>query len=203
MDLSLPHETIDISRLLPKVQAALDGIDPNLASEYLITAAIDFARDSRIMRMTHCINIVPCVTSYHLDTNNYRISEIANIHISGNTQCLADRNIANLSHTAGSTLYLDDQLCQDAGMTVIIETVVVPKRSSDTIPEDLYEDWEPAIISGALASLYLMSGATWGNKGLADRHDRDFSLHIKRARFLRIARAKPIAIRLSPKRSNR
>lgn len=202
MDLSLPHETIEISALLPKIQAALDGIDPNLASEYLMSAAIDFARDSRIMRMTHCIDIIPCVTSYHLDTSIYRISEIASVSLSGKT-CRDDQNIANYSHTAGSTLYLDDELCQNSDSQVILETVVVPKRGGDTIPEDLYEDWEPAIISGALASLYLMSGATWGNKGLADRHDRDFSLHIKRARFLRIARSKPVSIRLSPKGSAR
>lgn len=198
MDLSLPHETISISELLPKIQASLEGIDPNLASEYLMTAAIDFARDTRIMRMTHCIDIVPCVTSYRLDTSIYRISEIASINISGPT-CLDNINIANLSHTAGSTLYLDGSLCQNSNTTVVVETVVVPKRNADNIPEDLYEDWEPAIVSGALASLYLMAGATWGNKGLADRHDRDFSLHIKRARFLRIARSKPISIRLSPK----
>lgn len=202
MDLSLPHETIEISALLPKIQAALDGIDPNLASEYLMTAAIDFTRDSRIMRMTHCIDITPCVTSYRLNTSGYRISEIAKITLS-RQNCLSDVNIANLTHTEGSTLYLDEQLCQDANTKVIVETVVVPKRSGDTIPEDLYEDWEPAIISGALASLYLMSGATWGNKGLADRHDKDFSLHIKRARFLRIVRNKPITMRLSPKGRSR
>lgn len=198
MDLSLPHETIEISALLPKIQAALDGIDPNLASEYLMTAAIDFARDSRIMRMTHCVNIIPCVASYHLDTSIYRISEIAKISMSGQNS-LNNQNIENLAHTEGSTLYLDDRLCQNTDSTITIETVVVPKRGGDTIPEDLYEDWEPAIVSGALASLYLMSGATWGNRGLADRHDRDFSLHIKRARFLRITRNKPITIRLSPK----
>ena len=198
MDLSLPHDTIEISALLPKIQAALDGIDPNLASEYLMAAAIDFARDSRIMRMTHCIDIIPCVTSYRLNTATYRISEIAKISLSSKN-CLANQNIANLSYTAGSTLYLDEELCQNSDSQVILETVVMPKRGGDTIPEDLYEDWEPAIVSGALASLYLMSGATWGNKGLADRHDKDFSLHIKRARFLRIVRNKPITMRLSTK----
>lgn len=202
MDLSLPHETIEIAALLPKIQAALDGIDPNLASEYLMAAAIDFTRDSRIMRMTHCVDIVPCVTSYRLNTSDYRISEVAKVTLS-RRNCLADQNIATLIHMEGSTLYLDEQLCQDANTMVTIETVVVPKRGGDTIPEDLYEDWEPAIVSGALASLYLMSGATWGNKGLADRHDKDFSLHIKRARFLRIVRSNPITMRLSPKGRSR
>lgn len=201
MDLTLPHDMIEISALLPKVQAALEGIDPNLASEYLMSAAITFATETRIMRLTRCIDTVPCVTSYSLKTNPYRIAEVAKIeHTSENYH--SPRNIATLINVEGNTLYVDGSVVVNTGK-IIIELVVAPKRGGDTIPYVLYEEWEPAIISGALADLYLMSGAVWGNKGLADRHEKAFADSIKRARFKRTTRSRPISIRLSPKWSSR
>lgn len=202
MDLTLPHETIEISALLPKVQAALIGVDQNLASEYLMSAAIDFATETRIMRMTRCITIIACVNSYHLDVSPYKITEVAKISVEGSV-CSGNTNASNLCHVEGTTIYVDDQLCKDSGATLLVELVVSPKRSGVTIPEDLYEDWEPAIVSGALSELYLMGGAAWADKGLSDRHALDFVRSTKRARFLHKRRHKPVSLRLSPKRRSR
>ena len=198
MDLSLPHDTIEISALLPKVQAALVGIDPNLAAEYLMTAAVDFSTESRILRVTRCIDIVACVTSYPLDVSPYKITEVSNIIMQGSL-CSDDSSIASLCYVEGKTLYLDESICKDSGGSVVIELVVSPKRTSGSIPEDLYEDWEPAIVSGALAELYLMGSATWANKGLSDRYALDFARSIKRAKFLQKRKHRPVELRLSPK----
>lgn len=202
MDLSLPHEMIEISNLLPKVQAALEGIDQNLAAEYLMDAAIKFAKESRIMRKTICIDVLPCVTSYRLDVAPYRISELR--AATYETNCSFGVSDATaLVHLEGSTLYLEDNPQWGSQTKMTLELVVTPKRGSDVIPEDLYEEWEPAIVHGALASLYLMSGATWGNKGLADRHAALFLEEQKSARFANTTRHRPVAMRLSPKRSIR
>lgn len=198
MDLSLPHDTIEISALLPKVQAALVGVDANLASEYLMTAAIDFTTESRIMRVTRCINIISCVTSYPIDVSPYKITEVSNILLEG-PMCSGNSDILGLCRVEGKTLYIDEQLCADSSSRIIIEFVVSLKRSSSYMPEELYEDWEPTIVSGALAELYLVGSAEWANRGLSDRHAADFARGIKRARFLKNRKHRPLALRLSPK----
>lgn len=198
MDLSIPHDMIEISALLPKVQAALVGVDTNLAAEYLMTAAIEFTTESRIMRVTRCVNIISCVTSYPIDVSPYKITEVSNIVLEG-PLCSGNSDISGLCHVEGKTLYVDEKLCVDSGASIIIEFVVSLKRSSSNIPEDLYEDWEPAIVSGALAELYLVGSSEWANRGLSDRHAADFSRSIKRARFLKNRKHRPMTLRLSPK----
>lgn len=198
MDLSLPHEMIEISALLPKVQAALEGIDQNLAAEYLMDAAIKFAKDSRTLQTNICIGVLSCVTSYNLDVAPYRIAEVRGVGLE-TKNCTGPQDVRGLVYVEGTTLYLDEEYRWDDGATILVNLVLTLKRSSDLIPEDLYEEWEPAIVHGALAKLYLMSGATWGNKGLADRHEVLYSDEVKRARFANTTRHRPVAMRLSPK----
>lgn len=203
MDLSLPHETINISALLPKVQAAIEGIDQNLAAEYLMDAAIEFAKASHVMRKTLCIDVIPCVTSYSLDMDPYRKFEVRKVvHDLGT--CQSNNDMSGKIYVEGNTLYLEEEPQQQhAGSTVTIEFIVTPKRSSDVIPMDLYEDWEPAIINMALSNLYLMSGTTWGNKGLSDRTRQLYSEYVSRAKFINTTKHKPVSLRLGPKRRPR
>lgn len=199
MDLSLPHETISISALLPKVQAAIEGIDQNLAAEYLMDAAIEFAKDSHVMRKTICIDVIPCVTSYSLNAEPYRIFQILKVK-HDQDDCLSNVDMSSHVYVEGNTLYLEEEPKeQQAGSKILVEVIVTPKRGGDIIPQDVYEDWEPAIINMALSNLYLMSGTTWGNKGLSDRTRQLYQEFIKRARFVNTTRHKPVSLRLQPK----
>lgn len=202
MDLSLPHEMIEISALLPKVQAALEGIDQNLAAEYLMDSAIRFAKDSRIMRTNICIDVLSCVTSYNLPTDPYKIAAVSKVSNASDT-CSGPSDMGGLVYVEGNTLYLDDNFPCNLADKLVVQLILTLKRGSDLIPEYLYEDWEPAIVHGALAKLYLMAGDTWGNKGLADRHEVLYAAEVRLARRATTTKHRPLAMRLSTKRSIR
>lgn len=200
MDLSLPHKLVSIEEVLPKILAAIEGLDQNLAADYAMSAAIEFAKATHCMRKTICIDVLPCITSYSLDVEPFRLFEVMTVvHDTSGDLCLSNKDLAPSVYIEGNTLYLNEEPSEQMrGSKLIVEVALVPKRSGSHISEDMYEDWEPAIVALALSNLYLVN-AEWGDKGLADRYMQSFSTYLERARFHNTSKHKPFSMRLTPK----
>lgn len=69
----------------------------------------------------------------------------------------------------------------DGDKALTFYALLVPTRSSEELPDWLYDEWQDAIVHGALDRLQRQK-AEWGDPQRAQDHRRDFSREIARAK---------------------
>lgn len=194
--------TISLREFIPRVQAAIDGVDVEMAAQYIADAAITFARSTRILRETICVELISCQDSYRLDTP-YRIIEVVSVRRHEGDDCgFAGQYNPNLqAYVDDGVLYLDPMPTDaNAGSVIEIEVAMVPSRNAVELPETLYEDWVEAVVQLALSQLYLLADTPWYSLGASREQHAWYKQSVISAKMANMTKHKPLNVRLSPRR---
>lgn len=193
--------TVSVRAFIPRIQAAISGIDVEMAAQYIVDAAISFARDSRVLQDTISISLIHGQDSYRIDTP-YTISEVVSSRSYLDTPCEIFA-----SRVADIDVYVDEGVLYvsptpaEGQVSGAVELIVAmaPKRSASTLPEVLYEDWAEAITFLALAKLYLLPDASWYNLGASRENNAWYKQMLITAKMSNITKHKPLSVRLAPR----
>lgn len=185
-----------VADFLPRVMIHIDGVDMDLATTYIMDSIIHFARETKILSETVCIDLEPCRASYKIHTKRRR-SELlfAKLFINGHMQ-----NTDEFAYRVdGDTLYTPEiPPCGDYMMELTFATV--PDRDTLEVPDIFYEDWVEAIVALTLSKLYLLTDNEWYNPQAAASQLQIYQQQVNRAMIVRITRHKPLRMRLKNKR---
>lgn len=193
--------TVSVRQFIPRIQAALSGIDVEMAAQFIVDAAISFAKDTRVLQDTISITLVCGQDSYRLDTP-YTISEVISVRGFSDNTCgiftLPDSDLN--AYVDGGVLYVSPTpQAADSEREMEVVVAMVPKRNASTLPEVLYEEWAEAITFLALSKLYLLADASWYNLGASRENHAWYKQHMITAKMSNITKHKPLSIRLAPR----
>lgn len=191
-------QTVSIDKFLPFITVNFDGIDNDLAKAYVLDAVIQFLRDSKAQREIVCIKTEPCITSYRIPTV-YRISEILAVRFFSRGDLIPTRRFNY--YIDNGTFYLQETACPYADLTVEIELATLPNRSSDEVPEFIYEDWANAVVALALSKLYLITNSDWYNPTAANNQLSVYTQLVRQAKIANLTKHKPLNLTLKNKRT--
>lgn len=193
--------TVSVREFIPRVQAALSGIDVEMAAQYIVDAAISFARDSQVLRETICIELVPCQDSYRLETP-YNIAEVVSTRRYQDPDCgfFGSYSPDTSTHVEDGVLYVSPTPTDSqSGVTIEVTVSMVPKRSATKLPEVLYEEWAEAVTFLALTKLYLLADAAWYSLGASRENHAWYKQILMTAKMSNITKHKPLSVRLAPR----
>lgn len=187
-----------IDDLLPRLQASIDGFDPDMALTFATDAIIQFCRESHLIRYVECFTPTDCATSLRLTKlkDDERLGEVLSLRLFNGKVKLDNVQLDYM--VDGNTLYIDETPC---GVTTIeLEYSVLPKRESEFIYDLLYEEWLEPIIHLTLHKLYMMADTEWGNPNLSQWHLQAYEKALYSARYRKISKVKAIKPSLRPHR---
>lgn len=190
--------TKPISDFLPRLLAHIDGVDVDMATTYLMDAAIQFARESRVLREILCVELVPCQTSYRVETK-WRTAEVLTARLfSCGHQIPMD---GFTYHVEDGVLYTREVKPREK-LLLELEFATTPRRDEMLVPAFFYEDWVEAVVALALSRLYLQTDNQWYNQGAANTQMQIYQQALRAARFSRITKHKAFSMRLRNQRSS-
>lgn len=193
--------TVSVREFIPRVQAALNGIDVDMAAQYIVDAAISFAKDTRVLRDTLHITLTPGQDSYRLDTP-YNISEVISVrgYLDDTCGVFEPRTLKMDAHVDEGVIYVSPMPSDRQGGSVLeVIVAMVPKRNASSLPESLYEDWAEAITYLALSNLYLLADASWYSLGASRENLARYKPQMTTAKISNVTKHKPLSIRLAPR----
>lgn len=192
------QEMRPIADFLPWIAIHIDGASEDMLADFAMSAAIQFMRDSQLVSEINCFDIDPCINSYKLHTKlrPYEVLSIR-VFVNDHEQPLHDHDISvDIDH---GTLYVEPHYCC-AGMRVEVELSVVPWRDSSEVPALIYEDWMEAVVAYTLSRVYRQPDNQWYNNPAAEEQIRIYQELVRKARINRIARKRPLQMRLAGRR---
>lgn len=186
-----------LSDFLPRVLAHIDGVDVDMAGAFLVDAAIQFSKDTKLLSEVVCVGLEDCTTSYRLPFRN-RPTEILSVRVFRDDVLIAPQYFHYRVELGGGSAVLYIQSAPDCGCwRVEVEALIQPTRDSDTLPAVLYEDWIEALSALTLARLYLLTDNQWYNPQAAANQMNIYDSHRRQALVRRITRNRPLQVRLA------
>ena len=109
-------------------------------------------------------------------------------------------DFSNYVYVDGNVLYIDEPLPIGAEQTINIKVILSPKRTDNTVPETLLEDWVTGIMHLTLAKLFMLPDAKWYNMNAARENIAWYQRYVSRAKIRNITAHRPLNVRIRPKR---
>lgn len=178
-------DKVGLEVFLPVVMFATKGLVPeDVAKHFIRDACIEFCTRSLVLRRTKEITLqkgcerVPVPMYSEPDEN---VILITDFEVNGR-KVMGVRNNRPLN---GSFFTVEDGFLLsspvDKDVPAVIRYVAVPSQSSCEVDAVLYDDWNTAIVDGALSKL-LLQPYDFANPALAQSYRFEFEKAIKRAR---------------------
>lgn len=174
---------ISFDDFVPDISVRTDGIPENVAAHFARVAAIEFARDTHIIRRTIWVDVQEGQQAYPLCVeDDYRILAISQVVLNGcelpawpRGKRLAECMYRNwYVFEPPHNLMVAPVPCEDAAEALEVHLVVCPGQDSCSIDQIVYDLYAETITDGALARIYAMRGEDWEDIRLADQHRRLF-----------------------------
>lgn len=190
------QKTRPVEDFLPRILAHVDGVDVDMAKAFVVDSAIQFCRDTGVLRELLCLKLDPCRQSYKLHTR-YRIIQIHSVRFFSNGMRVHQH--ATAYYVQDDTFYTT-HTSPYANLTAEVELVVAPARDSDSLPDFLYEDWADAVSALTLSKLYLLTDNAWYDPQAANNQISLYNQLVRQARFTKITKHRPFQMRLVNRR---
>lgn len=172
---------------------------PSIERE-LKSATVEFCRKSRFVKDLIQIELVPGQREYRLrGRRETRIDQVLGASLvteGGSTIALHHLKAPALPAGDGQPRYFGNPVSLDkvhfsptpiAGGSVYLSVVLVPRRDSANLPDEVYERHRDALISGAIARMTIVSNTPWSNPALSAEHQRRFELAVRDARQMAVS----------------
>lgn len=153
---------INIDLFTSAVQMDAPGAPVSLVEAQLLSAAIEFCRESLIWSQAFAdITTVQDQSAYAVaDPTDARIVLLYGLTLSG----IAINPVFELPNQFDLVNAPNPDLLIQGRMALI------PARSATTLTDILYDQYHDALVSGALAKLLIQHAQPWGNPGMVEYH---------------------------------
>lgn len=185
-------EFISLEEFLPRVTLVAEGVPKDIALEYINQAAIDFCTRALILKRRLVFDIQSDVQDYYLQAGEYeKIYYIhsmrygCNVTLS-NFNCdipLHGFSDQYFSFEPPDKIWIKDKPIKDQKNAVEVIYFAVPNPEACMVDRLLFDRYQDAIVSGALAHLLLMRKYQFADPQLAAIYDNRFLNAINAAKI--------------------
>jgi len=189
----------DIADIVKRVLVSAPGCPQPVAEEYLLLAAIEFCRRSKVWTAV--------MTAVDLESTDFpyaitpeagaKVNKVLSVVVNGESPGLDAINIRDAEFTAddwrtetGIPRYFIEMpkgtittiALPDTAMSFVATVAYEPDDAATDLPDALVDDWLTPIISGAVSMLCSMPGKPWSSGEMFNLHSKKFDAGINDAK---------------------
>ncbi|QEY24780.1 hypothetical protein D0T90_10135 [Neisseria animalis] len=184
---------VPLAEFLPRVRLIAKGVPDDVALDYIGQAAFEFAVKTRLLKRELVFDVQADVQDYYLEAGEceqvHLIRKIdLDCDVCGTASCAVDAGYCanqNLlfDFEPPEKIWLKKRPDADAENAFRVEYVAAPTQTACEVDRLLFDRYQDAVVSGALAYLLLMRQYDFAAPQLADRYESRFRREINRAKI--------------------
>lgn len=193
------NETVPLSYFIDEIML-LDGIEQQMAEDYVRKALIDFCVKSQILRRTTEVELIECADEYLLDLNDCErvvsLREVCGYEILKEEPCTRPNCYGRSVWFVPPNNLKISHAPVESGERVRVVVAVAPTQDCCEVDKFIYERYREVIIDKALALLYQIKQARWFDIQLSLLHAKQYQQGLYQASADRILGTKRGKIRM-------
>lgn len=188
------RDTVSLDDFLPYIQPQAPNAPAEMAAHYVRLAAIQFCRETQLLKERLCVDLQEGVHDYclELDGCDLNIVSLTNVCMRGrqgaalrSMPCGTD-NVSGCAYfyTHPHDLVVWPAPSSDEPGGLCADAVLAPGQDACELPRRLYDDFAEVIGDGAASKLLLIKGADWYDPQAAGIYLKRFMNGVRRAKVL-------------------
>lgn len=170
-------QTVPLSYFIDELML-LDGIEQEMAEDFVRKAVIDFCTKTQILRRTTDIELIGCASEYLLDLNECErvvsIQEVCGYEVLKHEPCNQTNCYGRYVWFVSPNSLMINPTPNQSGERVRVVVSVAPKQDCCEVDEVIYQNYREAIVDKALSMLYRIKQARWFDLNLSLAHEKDY-----------------------------
>lgn len=187
-------DTVSLDDFLPYIQPQAPNAPAEMAAHYVRLAAIQFCRQTQILKERVCVDVQEGVHDYCLELEDCDLNTVslANVCVGGRPYTATRTMPCDAGQGLAATYFYQhphDLLIWpapscDEKAALCADVVVAPGQDACDLPRRLYDDFAEVLGDGGASKLLLVKGADWYDPQAAGIYLKRFMNGVRAAKAL-------------------